>query len=75
MNAAWGAACTATGIVVAVMVAGFSVLNANTNARIDDVNRNVDHTRSSLEQQIVYSNQRINGVERWAVHHQSNPHR
>ena len=74
MNSAWAAALTAAGLAVAVVLGGFAILNANTNARIDDVNRNVDRTRASLEQQIVYSHQRIQGIERWAVTHQSKSH-
>ena len=67
MNSAWAAALTAAGLAVAVVLGGFAILNANTNARIDDVNRNVDRTRASLEQRIL-------GIERWAVRHQSKSH-
>ncbi len=74
MNSAWAAALTAAGIAVAVVLGGFAILNSNTNARIDDVNRNVDRTRASLEQQIVYSHQRIMGIERRAVTHESKNH-
>ena len=74
MNSAWAAALTAAGIAVAVVLGGSAILNSNTNARIDDVNRNVDRTRASLEQQIVYSHLRIMGIERWAVTHESKNH-
>lgn len=70
MNSAWAAALTAAGIAVAVVLGGFAILNSNTNARIDDVNRNIDRTRAGLEAQIIYSQQRIMGVERWARDHQ-----